>query len=425
MFNLVVSMEPLDAWLFSKDGSLQHKKVLLHAEIEPAREDPIGFRVQRLNRSVIAAGANKLSALCSTSSFQCQPLDARLSFQCWFSVTRKDHAASTPRTWAGRSLWIPSLTTRPSQPVHFSWVRYVQPRRFNVNHLTDGFLSKAGSLSLTQKWSRCEQESNLRVKIPLDFESNALTTRPSHLMQLSRVRYVQPRRFNGTTWRMAFFPKLVLFNTKRSRCEQDSNLHGKIPLYFKSNALSTRPSQLVQLSWVRYVQPRRFNGTTWRIAFFPKLVLFNTKRYRCEQDSNLRGKIPLDFKSNALTTRPSQLVQLSWVRYVQPRRFNGTTWRMAFFPKLVLLNTKRSRCEQNSNLRGKIPLDFESNALTARPSQLVQISWVRYVQPRRFNVNHLKHCFLSTVGFFTQKGLAASRNRTCAWRSHWISNPTP
>ena len=29
-------------------------------------------------------------------------------------------------------------------------------------------------------------------------------------------------------------------------------------------------------------------------------------KYRCEQGSNLRGKIPLDFKSNALTTRPSQ-----------------------------------------------------------------------------------------------------------------------
>ena len=28
---------------------------------------------------------------------------------------------------------------------------------------------------------------------------------------------------------------------------------------------------------------------------------------RCEEGSNLRGKFPLDFKSNALTTRPSQL----------------------------------------------------------------------------------------------------------------------
>ena len=33
------------------------------------------------------------------------------------------------------------------------------------------------------------------------------------------------------------------------------------------------------------------------------------KKYdRCEQDSNLRGETPLDFKSNALTTRPSQLL---------------------------------------------------------------------------------------------------------------------
>ena len=304
-------------------------------------------------------------------------------------------------------------------------MRYVQPRRFNVNHLTHGFLSKAGSLSLKQTRSRCEQDSNLRGKIPLGFESNALTTRPSQLVELSWVRYVQPRRFNGTTWRKAFFPKLVLCNTKRSRCEQESNLRVKIPLDFESNALTTRPSHLMQLSRVRYVQPRRFNGTTWRMAFFPKLVLCYTKRSRCEQDSNLRGKIPFDFEANAFTTRPSHLMQLSWVRYVQSRRFNGTTWRVAFFPKLVLLKTKRSRCEQDSNLRGKIPLDFESNAFAARPSQLVQISWVRYVQPRRFNVNHLKHCFLSTVGFFTQKGLAASRNRTCAWRSHWISNPTP
>ena len=30
--------------------------------------------------------------------------------------------------------------------------------------------------------------------------------------------------------------------------------------------------------------------------------------HRCEQGLNLRGETPLDFKSNALTTRPSQLV---------------------------------------------------------------------------------------------------------------------
>ncbi|MEQ2184505.1 hypothetical protein GOODEAATRI_008611, partial [Goodea atripinnis] len=32
-----------------------------------------------------------------------------------------------------------------------------------------------------------------------------------------------------------------------------------------------------------------------------------SNQHRCEQDLNLRGETPLDFKSNALTTRPSQL----------------------------------------------------------------------------------------------------------------------
>ena len=35
------------------------------------------------------------------------------------------------------------------------------------------------------------------------------------------------------------------------------------------------------------------------------------EKERCEQDSNLRGETPLDFKSNALTTRPSQLTWLN------------------------------------------------------------------------------------------------------------------
>lgn len=33
---------------------------------------------------------------------------------------------------------------------------------------------------------------------------------------------------------------------------------------------------------------------------------------RTEQDSNLRGQSPLDFESNALTTRPSVQLLLYW-----------------------------------------------------------------------------------------------------------------
>ena len=39
---------------------------------------------------------------------------------------------------------------------------------------------------------------------------------------------------------------------------------------------------------------------------------------RCEQGSDLRGKIPKEFNSNALTTRPSQLKELSERRKTKP-----------------------------------------------------------------------------------------------------------
>ena len=46
-------------------------------------------------------------------------------------------------------------------------------------------------------------------------------------------------------------------------------------------------------------------GKLWKL---PNMTLIGKKKVllRCEQDSNLRGETPLDFKSNALTTRPSQ-----------------------------------------------------------------------------------------------------------------------
>ena len=43
--------------------------------------------------------------------------------------------------------------------------------------------------------------------------------------------------------------------------------------------------------------------------FFLVFTLSHVQSCRCEQDSNLRGETPLDFKSNALTTRPSQLMK--------------------------------------------------------------------------------------------------------------------
>ena len=46
-----------------------------------------------------------------------------------------------------------------------------------------------------------------------------------------------------------------------------------------------------------------------------KIKRLQQKKVRCEQGSNLRGKFPLDFKSNALTTRPSQHMLNAALKY--------------------------------------------------------------------------------------------------------------
>ena len=65
------------------------------------------------------------------------------------------------------------------------------------------------------------------------------------------------------------------------------------------NPIRTRLDGNVHL-WLYYIKQRTFGGWTYK----------DNEPPRCEQGLNLRGETPLDFKSNALTTRPSQLVPL-------------------------------------------------------------------------------------------------------------------
>ena len=49
------------------------------------------------------------------------------------------------------------------------------------------------------------------------------------------------------------------------------------------------------------------------------ITIFSLQKFdRCEQGSNLRGETPLDFKSNALTTRPSQLATEDRLSFLYP-----------------------------------------------------------------------------------------------------------
>ena len=68
------------------------------------------------------------------------------------------------------------------------------------------------------------------------------------------------------------------------------------------------------------------------------------------------GIRPLELKSNALTTRPS------WLYFVNKRiKVDTNSYILSSVIKISI------RSQQDLNLRGQSPLDFESNALTSRP----------------------------------------------------------
>ena len=87
-----------------------------------------------------------------------------------------------------------------------------------------------------------------------------------------------------------------------------------------------RTDSVTNTLWVRAIQQRTTVLPTSRLpritSPIPSIVQSREqkkrkgKKNRCEQDSNLRGKIPLDFESNALTTRPSQRWQPLRITYI-------------------------------------------------------------------------------------------------------------
>ena len=92
-------------------------------------------------------------------------------------------------------------------------------------------------------------------------------------------------------------------------------MYWETPFHFKcNNPLTTRPSQAA--FWLEVCPERhrlesnlvQIGNLGWdEVRTDVTCKLSNIRElFRCEQGSNLRGETPLDFKSNALTTRPSQ-----------------------------------------------------------------------------------------------------------------------
>ena len=100
---------------------------------------------------------------------------------------------------------------------------------------------------------------------------------------------------------------------------------------------------------------------------------------RCEQDSNLRGNIPLDFESNALTTRPSQLHNVtseqSFTLYFHPSLLQGKiesyTVDSFFRTEQFLLCKVHRICKLTLGLK-KYPMAIR---LTGLPTRMAE--WLR------------------------------------------------
>ena len=58
---------------------------------------------------------------------------------------------------------------------------------------------------------------------------------------------------------------------------------------------------------------------------------------RCWQDSNLRGKIPMDFESIALTTRPQQLAKFTQVMSIE-KSVKSSRTRVRWRPTLIFVD---------------------------------------------------------------------------------------
>lgn len=144
----------------SHQGYVQNEDwfvITLRAGFEPARGDPIGFRVQRLNLSAITACSITFYALTS-------PLSRSVHFNSKTSRSsllkyRLEMFVMEDTFWALES---------KDKCTHYPY------------QVTKYMLKIKNGLPL-----RCEQGSNLRRETPLDFKSNALTTRPSQLAILT------------------------------------------------------------------------------------------------------------------------------------------------------------------------------------------------------------------------------------------------
>ena len=146
-----------------------------------------------------------------------------------------------------------------------------------------------------------------------------------------------------------------------------------------------------------------------RVPNFFRVHFWKKKIKRCEQGSNLRRKIPLDFTSNALTTRPSQLC--GHYSY-----FDGIYFRPWTNFCLHYCSTFCWGLSWWSFPNGVAYMSF--------PGKVIENLWFVSLSCLRTQVLVRVPNFF-WLYFWKMSSKAASRARACAGSSHWISSPTP
>ena len=145
-----------------------------------------------------------------------------------------------------------------------------------------------------------------------------------------------------------------------------------------------------------------------RVPNFSRIYLWKKKIERCEQGSNLRGKFPLDFKSNALTTRPSQLF-----------------WHYRYFDGIYFRPWTNFCLHFCSNFCwGLSWWSFPNGvAYMSFPGRVIENLWLVSISCLRTQVLVRVPNFF-WLYFWKMRSKAAIGARTCAGSSHWVASPT-
>ena len=166
---------------------------------------------------------------------------------------------------------------------------------------------------------------------------------------------------------------------------------------------------------------------------FPKHIFW--KLHRSQQDSNLSGKIPADFYSDTFTTRPLLLdlyhfemfcILWWWLILLVFFSYTNVPWFPYVFKTFILKTSSQPAFFEPAR---EDPIWFLVRRLNHSAMAAWSVSlWKVLDLVMVIDFTCFFFCSLISIRFqnlYFEHFIAASRIRTCAWRSYLISSQTP